>query len=74
MNGFISYMWIKVVSNNNYVMDYNLLNASQRKLKTDIFDKLYDQFSQLKIKIFYLKIKSICVIQEISRGIYVGYG
>ena len=30
----------------------------QKKLKTDTFDKLYEQFSQLKIKIFYLKIKT----------------
>ena len=55
-------------------MNYNMLNACQRKIKTVFLDKLYDQFSQLKIKIFYLKINSICVIQEISRGIYVGYG
>ena len=30
----------------------------QRKLKTDTFDKLYEQFSQLKIKRFHLKIKT----------------
>ena len=48
-------------------MNYNMLTASQRKLKTDIFDKLYDQFSQLKIKRFYLKIKLIVVLQEIDK-------
>ena len=47
-------------------MVYNLLNTSQRKLKSDIFDKLYDQFSQLKIKRLYLKIKSIFVLQQIG--------
>ena len=67
MNGFISYMWIKVVSNNNYVMDYNLLNASQRKLKTDIFDKLYDQFSQLKINRMYLKIKQFSFYKKLTK-------
>ena len=32
MNGFMSwYIWIKKMFNNNRVVDYNLLNASQRK-------------------------------------------
>ena len=58
MNEFISWhMWIKEFFNTNCVMNYNMLTASQRKLKTDIFDKLYDQFSLLRIKIFYPKIK-----------------
>ena len=41
-----------------------MLNASQRKLKTDIFDK-YDQFSQFKIKRFYLKINIIKLFKSI---------
>ena len=57
----------KIFFNKNCVMNYNMLNTSQRKLKTDIFDKLYDQFSQLKIKRFYLKIKLIVVLQEIDK-------
>ena len=48
-------------------MNYIILTVRQRKTKTVLFDKLYDQFSQLKIKRFYLKIKSIFVRQEIGK-------
>ena len=43
------------------------MTARQRKIKTGFFDKLYDLFSRLKIKIFYLKIKSFFVRQEMCK-------
>ena len=49
------HMWIKEVFNTKYVINYNMLTASQRKLKTDIFDKIYDQLEIFKkniIKLF----------------------
>ena len=56
MNLFHGICESKKFFNTNCVMNYNMLTVRQRKIKTDIFDKLYDQFSQLKIKSFLNKI------------------
>ena len=55
------------IFNNNCFMDYNMLNTSKNKLKTDIFDKLYDHFSQLKINRMYLKIKQFSFYKKLTK-------
>ena len=69
MNGFFSWhMWIKEVFNNNLVMSYNTLSHLQRKMKIDLFEKIYDdQFSKLQIKIFYLQSRNMFLEQEIDK-------
>ena len=69
MNGFLSWhMCIKAFFKNNLVIDYNDLSLQQRIKKPDFFENIYDdQFSKLKIKIFYLQSRTVFVEQDIEK-------
>ena len=55
-------MWIAEYFTQKFVMAYNLLKVKDKR--TNIFNKLCDKFIKLKIETFYLKVKTILLVEQ----------